>query len=109
MATKLSQLVTGRLGQDPPGDQHRTDERLTARASNSCQFRIPELAVKSRIVSDQGHRADKVRHLGHDLLGLGCLAQHGGADAGQLGDEGRHAHPCVHQALVAVNDLSVAH
>lgn len=54
----------------------------------------------------QGRGADEFIDFVHHPLCRWRAAQHGVADASELFDKSRYAHAGVHQALVAVHDLS---
>ena len=77
--------------------------------SHALQLIHPELAVEGRVVRHQGRAAHKDGGLAHDVVGRRRGAQHGAADAGELGDVPRHALPGIHQALETVDDAPAFH
>ncbi|MCY1539176.1 hypothetical protein D9M68_747490 [compost metagenome] len=99
-----AELVVGRLGQQAPRQQQGTGEGLAAGAADARQLEVPELLVEGGVVRQQRQVADEIGRLLHHLCHRWRIPQHGGADAGEVLDEGRYRDAGVHQALVAVDD-----
>lgn len=95
------------LREQPPGNEHGAGEFLPPIPLDASEFRIPKFAVKRSVVGDQGMATDKVGYFTHDVGGQRRLTYHGGGNPGQFFDVRWNAHPSIHQALVAVDDLAI--
>ena len=89
------------------GNQDRAEELVLMRQTDSRQLVLPEFAIETGVVGNEGGITDKLGNFGHDALRGGSRSNHGGRDAGQRGDEARHTHTGVHQALPGVDNLAV--
>jgi len=105
---QVAELVARRLRMDAARQQQRAGELLPAGASRPRQLGVPETAIERGVVGDQRMVADEIGRLRHHPGRRWRASQHLVADARQGLDEGRHPRAGVHQALVAIHDLTVA-
>lgn len=75
--------------------------------TDAREFCLPELPIKRRVVRDHRMVANKIGYLGHDLSHGRRPSNHAVGDAGQALDEGGNRLPRIHQALIAIDNLSV--
>jgi len=77
------------------------------RSINSRELLLPEFAVEAGVVGNQGGITDKLSNFSHHPLRRGCSANHHGPNAGERGNESRHANAGVHQALPGIDNLAI--